>query len=109
MSAAVSETRSDVEVLRAARERLSVRAHWVKGVLSDTLKFGDDQDALREGSCWCLSGAIGCEAERGQWDKCVAIVSGVVGKPVIDFNDGATHAEVLGALDKAIELVEAQG
>jgi hypothetical protein len=104
--------RSTVEILRAARERISDPERWTQGRLSDTLhsrsvaSFKKDRELLLAGGCWCLTGAIGCESPTDQdWEEASRFITWIAGG-LATFNDSHSHPEVLAALDDAIQLAE---
>jgi hypothetical protein len=94
-----------VEVLIAARELISVPERWTRGVYS----LIDEND---EAVCWCGAGAVYAAADRAgcnpEHARC--LLNDAVGTGYIIWNDdpNRTHAEVLAAFDKAIELARAE-
>lgn len=96
--------RSTVEVLRAARERISDPERWTQHRLSDTVPHGYEPEQMRRGSCWCAMGALICEAGSiGQYLDAADYLPGGG-----TWNDSHTHAEVVAAFDCAIEVAEAE-
>jgi hypothetical protein len=110
--------RSAVEILRAARERISDPESWTRGceartISGEGLNLGFEPGAVR----WCMSGAV--EAELGRAITCWPLLeadefgrllnegTGQEQDGVGVWNDNHTHAEVLAAFDRAIELAEA--
>ena len=108
----MAEERSTVEILKAARERISDPERWIKGRLSDTLAYcgderWDDIARLQEGTCWCASGAIGAEAASPEgWEECCHAFKAANGG-IASVNDRSSHPQILAAFDRAIELAEA--
>jgi len=111
--------RSTVEVLKAARERISDPERWTRGRLSDTCQFIDEgfeieAPIVREGTCWCVMGALVCEscseedfnAAADAWVRASSRISGTGGGA--GFNDSHGHDEVLAVFPLAIELAEAE-
>ena len=103
-------------VLRAARERIATPERWTQGEYARTDK-GDalpaDDILSRRASCWCAVGALraaGVWSDDGnQFTRALADAIGLLDDYCIpDWNDtpGRTHAEVLDAFSKAIELAE---
>jgi hypothetical protein len=95
------------EILRAARDRISDPERWTKRRLSDTLAqfhFSENTlDEIREGSCWCASGAIACESATGQeWTDTAKLFTTYFGEGISTYNDGHTHADVIQAFDELI-------
>lgn len=106
---------SIVEILRAARERITPEEAWTQGRLSDVVKFGYAAPEEFEGStCFCAMGALMYEAPDERSFHEAADLFGMATRDEVtdarkfaDFNDSHTHAEVLAVFDKAIELAEA--
>jgi hypothetical protein len=127
VSAAVSDRRSAIEVLRAARKRIEDPKRWTRGAFARTkdgvlLVDPTAPDAV----CWCAHGAIEAEAKARALGTfpATALVEEAGGGHVFQINDGslpagyserhprkapARHRLVLATFDKAIELAEAQG
>lgn len=118
--------RSTVEILKAARGRLSDPDHWYQG------EYACDEDgayiaANSERACkWCAAGAVLAELDRdiavGEpevADALEPLVGAISGQPPADdmvqeiasFNDDPdrTHAEILALYDRAIELAQQDG
>lgn len=122
-----------VEIVKAARELISDRAHWAKGYYAglgknpETDAVRDSVDPMHEGAvCFCSLGAVRVSARRAgasgntaEKDFCTAVV-GCVPKNyvkthdseefalVADFNDApeTSHEDVLGAFDCLIAKME---
>jgi hypothetical protein len=113
--------RSVVDVLRAARERISDPERWTKGESAKNAQ-GEWTTASASDACrWCAVGAVWCEAgatlmpgspEIKALNAAVRDLDGrrgvgeVSGWPVARFNDSkrTDHGEVLDLFDRAIEL-----
>lgn len=104
-----------LEILRGMRELLADEKRWTKGV------FARDADGMAtcpvygEASCFCIAGAArmitndraygtGLNAWRAR------VLEAARARSLGEWNDAPerTHAEVLAALDKAIELESAR-
>lgn len=60
----------------------------------------DDPSAV----CYCSIGAIGALGlPCNELENTIDYLYVSIGKPISDFNDGDTHADVMAAWDKAIE------
>lgn len=97
---------SALKVLVSARELLSDEKRWTKGA-SARDATGDDVDPRSERAvCWCVVGAV-VKSTLGMLHQEAALnqVHDVVDEPIPEFNDAptSTHADVLRALDAAIE------
>lgn len=100
-----------MEILKAARERITPKEAWTTGEDARD-EFGgpvlpDDPDAVS----WCMAGAVMAEGvdattcgEIGPIGRLLNQATGVTG--VGPWNDSHSHDEVLAALDRAIELAE---
>lgn len=107
----MSQQRTTVEILRAARARIADPKRWGRGWFAH-----DERGAARdykdpEAVNWCASGAICAEGVGLQSDAYDALVR-VLPKgydKVCVFNDdyGVTHADVLALYDRAIAAVVA--
>ena len=116
-----------LEILSSARRLLSLETRWTKGWFGKT-EDGRDRDALApDAVCWCVAGGIERVSEGRPAAYFGALRSFVeanaIGLPVAreedgderdtlqdmhdaigGFNDALTHAGMLAALDRAIEL-----
>jgi hypothetical protein len=105
-----------VEVLIAARELISVPERWTKSAYArsaDGRPIGPCGVASQDAVCWCPVGAVDRLVEDGTDLAAYALdyLQMVVGGGrVANWNDAQerTHAEVLAAFDKAIELARAE-
>ena len=106
-----------LQVLQAARERISRPEHWCKHHMATCLK-GEYRGVLSDHACrWCLSGALLYASEcefmgskmQARMDarriiERLLMSEGIGG--IIQFNDDrkTRHSDVLAVLDKAIEI-----
>jgi hypothetical protein len=113
---------SAADNLRAARALIEDPKRWTRHVYARD-EYGGIE-AIRSGVCFCLLGATARAVNPNIDCRLIKVLDEVdflaqaIGKPddadpedlVVAFNDkpGRTHAEVLAAFDKAIELAEAQ-
>jgi hypothetical protein len=99
-------TNPTADLLRRARARIERPEHWCQGA---TTRF----DGYLTTS-YCMLGAIGSPRACGRgetWWDAVVTLEGVIGGGLVAigrWNDahGRTHAEVLAAFDRAIEIAE---
>lgn len=99
--------------LREARALIEPEGAWVQGSYAYTASKRALITGSQEGAvCWCAVGAIdkSCQGEPRLWRKAADFLGDAVGCAIPKWNDAPerTHAEVLAAFDKAIELAEAQ-
>lgn len=103
-----------IEVLKAARERISDPNRWTQGTYS---RHSDGSPAWNSGRlagvCWCASGAVQCCLDLGATrfatdcafdDLCRTLGGGCA----VRYNDTHTHAEVLALFDRTIARLEAK-
>lgn len=100
-----------VEVLIAARELISAPERWTQGVHARDVS--GDVATRTTAVCWCGFGAVWEVVETpfsDLSDECERLLDRAVGCPYVDWQDSfeCTHAEVLAAFDKAIELARAE-
>ena len=102
----MSETK---ELLQKARALLASPEAWTQGVFA-RLADGHSAYALDPAACaWCISGAIikAHGSFPGPFEALYRMRKVIQASPdsLVDWNDaaGRTHAEVLAALDRAIE------
>lgn len=111
--------RSTVEILRAARERISDPERWGKGSFAYSKQGRPTSPWLDAAACWCIRGAVYCEcgsastkaAQRAQAFLAEAIEQLDFevpdnAEPIAWVNDSGTHEDVLALCDKAISLAE---
>jgi hypothetical protein len=106
---AVSEKRSTVEILRAARERIGDPEQWTRGEYARDAKGHTVRPQYPTACSWCAVGSI-C-AELGL-DPIIGDNPGIpevkaLGLNVRLVNDYQGHAATLALFDRAIELAEA--
>lgn len=105
--------RSTVEILRAARERITPVERWTTGVeardAADHLVDADDPAAVK----WCMAGAVYAEGGDATSSPSYGVtpmgrlLNRAIGSTGAGpWNDSHTHEEVLAALDRAIQLAE---
>jgi hypothetical protein len=114
-----------LEILRAARAKISHADAWTKGALSRDA-CGLDLHLVPEGVtlsppvCWCplgaifacaelpdcIDGAVTRTLERGEARHQLSLTAGL---EIVSFNDHATttHADILRVFDKTIARLEA--
>lgn len=98
-----------LKALQAARARIATS--WTTGAFARYPNgyacSSEDPQAVR----WCAAGALtlACRFEAGAWEKARGYLDRVI-KPgqLVTYNDTHSHAEVLAAFDKAIELAKAK-
>lgn len=95
------------EVLKAARELISVPERWTQGKMS---RMSNGEFALPKSIlavCWCAEGAVEKVSSKGDAvDAIIALQKGADGMRPFVINDTRTHAEVLAMFDRAIALSE---
>jgi hypothetical protein len=106
---------SVVDVLRAARERISDPERWTTGYYARNA-YGDEVVANSPAACqWCAVGAVLAETDL---DLGLSLHLSPLAKaakeyldragPVLDVNDDRGHAATLELYEQAIELAEAE-
>ena len=107
---------STLEVLKAARELISVRERWTQGLSARNARGARVKPQTEEATCWCAIGAICRTAEPGTLHRPVGPDSPVW--PAIDelskglrfglayFNDHNPHSRVLARFDRTIARLE---
>lgn len=100
---------SAADTLRQARAIIADPARWTQGGWARNAS-GDFVDSMsRQAVCWCAWAALNKpKASFNDWDMAVWTFQEVVGGYIAEWNDtpSRTHAEVLAAFDKAIEIAE---
>lgn len=102
---------SPADVLLAARDLIAEPERWTRGVPArDTEGFevGVTNTAAAQ---FCMVGAVMHVTRRdcvdfGVYDKCWPYLGQACGGSITGFNDRRTHADVLAAMDRAIELAK---
>lgn len=113
--------RSVVEVLRAAKERITPIEQWTQRVLARAKPAGPKVSPIRpEASCWCAIGSLAAETRVGmlrweaeRWLSTAASEQHPRSEsPITYVNDNGARAEAhrrtLQMFDRAIELAEAE-
>jgi hypothetical protein len=96
------------DILRAARGKIERPENWTQKALARDADGGRADPFYEEATCWCASGAlyaIGTALFGAVFEALARAMDG----DIPTFNDSHTHAEVLAAFSRAIELAEAQG
>lgn len=103
------------QILIGMRELLSLPERWTQGRLAKDIQGKEIQPTSDEAVCWCLYGAacrIACDSISRLPDAIFNIlnssVKGSDHSSLILWQDdpSRTHAEVLAALDRAVELTD---
>ncbi len=109
--------RSTVEILRAARERISDPERWTQRAECRAKQRGPETHPV-EGTCWCALGSLAAERTSTlQHFECVRLLESAARErypwsvePVVAVNDRAprriAHPAVLALYDRAIQLAE---
>lgn len=103
---------SIVEILIAAKALIDTPEKWTKGALARKSLTSPFSCATRdpEATCWCAMGALvhvtpplSFAVARAEW-----LLRRSMGTSIPVFNDGhhTTHADVMDAFDRAIELAK---
>jgi hypothetical protein len=111
----MTDTRSPVEILRAARARIADPSHWCRLVYAES-KFGNSLADERSPRAvkWCAAGALYAE-RRGPRSRgitgAVLAARDILQKAaeplcLTQFNDERSHAAVMAMYDRAIALAE---
>jgi hypothetical protein len=109
--------RSTLEVLEAARARISDPERWWQGSHSDSMPYRwdlpVDDERIRAGTRWSMGGSLRAEAES--IDQLRALQDHLLffdaepkkpTKGLATFNDRHSHVEVLARMDAAIEALQ---
>lgn len=97
------------EILRKARDLISVPERWTKGELARSAGGYKVSPRSSNATCWCIEGAL--IKASGEWayeTRAIKLMMQIVNSVLHGWNDAPkrTHAEVLGAFDHAIALAE---
>ena len=108
-----TETKSPVEILKQARARIAEANRWTKGAFARSFDGVDVHPDSDLACMWCLDGAL-MQAANGlstPYYSAFSAIQAAVRYNPISFNDDpkTTHADVLNALDRAIELASKRG
>lgn len=98
-----------IEILVAARELLSDEKRWTKGAGARDVRGKEVRSRHPPAVCWCMAGALNKVIEV-PWPpealmSVIDLLQTMISGGIIAFNDNpaTTHADVLRALDAAIE------
>ena len=100
-----------LDVLKAARVRITKPEHWTQGVLARDAN-GDQLELPRDvnATCWCAVGALSAQSFGSALygDALDALRCTLPGSSfaIGDYNDEHTHAEVLALFDTTINRLE---
>ena len=105
-----------LDVLKAARVRITEPEHWTQGAFARDaggaeVLLANDVNA----TCWCAAGAVSVSAGlfgRVLYESAIKELRRTItgsGFAIGDYNDEHTHAEVLAVFDKAINRLEHAG
>lgn len=109
-----------IDVLKAARAKITNPENWMKGFYAKTPDGGETVGTNPEATCFCALGAIESvtgilHLYNGWPDRAVVFLNKVVKevqpedvnyRNVAEYNDNSTHEQVLAVFDKAITLAE---
>ncbi len=108
------------EILINARALIADPENWIHGELAKNNQGQTVNVSAPDATCFCTAGAL-IKACGGYPDdahhEALSVISSVVGgdyglrlyEAIYDFNDSASHAEVLEAFDRAIASYETAG
>lgn len=102
---------SGLEVLRAARDRISSPERWCVGFSAVDAQGNGVDPRNPNARRWCSIGAIGAVSRAPGHDEhaYIALSEAMGGEFVGDWNDAHTHVQVLAAFDRAIAKLNAPG
>ena len=97
-----------LEILKAARELLSVPERWTKRVSARATDGKSCPIDSPNATCWCIVGALGKITDYALPDECTDVLREGLPGSLVSFNDAPerTHAEVLARFDEAIARLE---
>ena len=103
-------TMSELQALKAARERISTPDRWTKGAFARSRDGNEVHFTSSSASCWCAMGALGIEAPScyaPSLSKSIPKDSGAF--TLAQYNDrpATTHEDIMALFDRAIELSQA--
>ena len=92
------------EILQAARQLISNQERWTQGAAARGLDRIECYAQSNAAVCWCILGAIGrCAPNDRRALLAERLIYLVLERgSIAEFNDNATHADVLSLLDRAI-------
>jgi hypothetical protein len=94
-----------LEVLKAARERISDKKHWTKGQAARDSQSHPVDPSSPKACRWCLNGSIMRECtdrDIEQWWDVAREITPPQMMSNIYFNDNASHEGVLALVDQTI-------
>jgi hypothetical protein len=103
------------KLLRAARAKIEREECWTKGVLARDAKdrplFGLSSASAPTAVCWCAEGAIWAvvKGDYGLGSYLLSELTSALPRgtdQLSEYNDVATHADILDAYDRAIAAAE---
>lgn len=102
-----------VDILRAARAKISDPQNWTREESARDDAGYPVEPLSHDAVCWCARGAISAAAKSGDEFQASNVLRRAIREQapdgrITDFNDKHDHAEVLAAFDRAIQLAEAQ-
>lgn len=95
-----------LQLLEEGKATIQDPKRWTQGA------FARDKENEKVSShnptavCWCSLGALNRIEDSGEYRQAVRLLCKAAGMEVADFNDSATHEEVIAMWDKAIELAK---
>lgn len=95
-----------VETLKAAKALISDPTKWTQGAYARDAEGTVTDPFASDAACWCSVRSI-VAVSREWFFASESLLEKAIGGGVIRFNDMHTHAEVMAAFDRAIELAEA--
>jgi hypothetical protein len=99
--------RSTVEILRAARERISDPERWCTEFFAKTASGESANPSEPSARQWCVRGACQAGGRGGAQLRAVELLyEAAAGESVTNINDLQGHAAALNLLDRAISLAE---
>lgn len=101
--------KTDLEVLKAARDLISDEKRWTKFTFGKN-ESGDflDESDITKAVCFCGSGAILYCGGTLYGLAYRTLAKSMESECICDFNDSHTHAEVLAKFDEALASMEAE-
>jgi len=108
--------RSTVEVLKAARERISDPERWTRNQYARSETRLHTEPNSPDAVGWCANGSILAEVDAGAFfelgndspgvDAADLLIRASGGRPTSTINDRDGHAAVMALYDRAIQLAE---
>lgn len=98
------------ETLIAARAKIEAPERWTQGEFARTAKGNKAKPLSRRAQCWCSIGAVAAVTKRhpvlipNDVYQFLQSAMGITERLVSIWNDDHTHAEVMAAFGRAIEL-----